>query len=457
MGFDVDVDERIHRWQEAHGPPGDSIGPDCERTMEDIEQMFCPTEKKPIPAAVIIGQLDLEFLEPMLLKFYKTTPHYSPVAMLRGILLQRRQKLGWRGLRRYLIAYPEYTRLLGFVDEDGKTRVPSYEQFRTFVQNRIDWDNLRDAIVMELQTTGKENNLEIGFETVEDATMIETRENDPDGKYNGHYEKKGLKEDIITCRKTGLPLMNATIGGTDCEGHLLIEQLEHLRELGLRIMDHWIDGTYATFENIALSQALLGVSLHYQVQEGWVFKEEGEPEHIKRLYQLFWKAPGFSQGAGFDEMMTFLARNGKDLVEHGRSLQQNALSEGAWGESGRKKHGPPSNRELAAQARFTNGQSITNRGMRLLESVGAYFRNAIMRKALEDPDGMKKDKGKRQLAESMNNHLKNDLGLQKGLRVKGIRKVHIHNTLGCILLLVIGLHKIRYGITTGLASLVGIE
>ena len=89
--------------------------------------------------------------------------------------------------------------------------------------------------------------------------------------------------------------------------------------------------------------------------------------------------------------------------------------------------------------------------------MGAYYRNAVMNKAKIDPEWIKRDKGKRQLSESINNHLKNDMGLQKNLRVKGLKKVHIHDTLGCAFLLLIGLHKIRYGEKNNLGSLVGIE
>jgi hypothetical protein len=57
----------------------------------------------------------------------------------------------------------------------------------------------------------------------------------------------------------------------------------------------------------------------------------------------------------------------------------------------------------------------------------------------------------------MNDQLKNDLGLQNSLRVKGIDKVHIHNTMGIVFLLLVALHKLRNGVTAGLNSLVGIE
>jgi len=230
-----------------------------------------------------------------------------------------------------------------------------------------------------------------------------------------------------------------------------------LLELGVDIKDHWVDGTYATFENIAISHAVLGITLHYQVQEGWVVKKEGKSEHIKKIYQTFWQDPEFHPGVTLDEMMVLLANKGRTIVEQGRKLQQSALSDGAWGKGKRKHRGRPTSKEKAAQECFFESERIINKGLNLLEPVGAYYRNIVMEKAQKDPEWMKKDKGKRQLAESINNHLKNDLGLQDDLRVKGLKKVHIHDTMGCVFLLLIGIHKIRHGEKTNLASLVGIE
>ncbi len=107
-------------------------------------------------------------------------------------------------------------------------------------------------------------------------------------------------------------------------------------------------------------------------------------------------------------------------------MQQIALSEGAWGKEKRCKRGRPSTVERSAQDRFFESERVINEGMRFLEPVGAYYRNIVMERAQKNPEAMKKDKGKRQLAESINNHLKNDLGLQKELRVKGRKKVHTH-------------------------------
>lgn len=457
MGFDISIEEKIARWREINTLRGDPVGPVFERTIEDIAKILLPSDKTPIPVATMLGQMDLDFLEPVLLKNYKKKPHYSPVSIFRGIMLQKKKELSWRGLPRYFYAYKDEARQLGFVNEDGRIEIPSYEKFRTFVHHCVNWDEIRDAIVMELRPIAEEHGIVFGSQSTEDATMVETVENDPDGKYNGHYKKTGLKEDIITCRSTGLPVINETIGGTDCERYTLIGQLEHLQELGIHVEDHWVDGIYATLENIAVAQTMFGTKLHYQVQEGWVIREDGKPEHIKKLYQQFWEDPDFKPGASLNEMMAFLTRRGKNIVEQGRSLQQTALSEGAWGKKKRRKRGRPSTVERSAQDRFFESERVINEGMRLLEPVGAYYRNIVMERAQKNPEAMKKDKGKRQLAESINNHLKNDLGLQKGLRVKGRKKVHTHVSVGCIFLLLVGLHKMRHGVTTDLASLIGIE
>ncbi len=102
------------------------------------------------------------------------------------------------------------------------------------------------------------------------------------------------------------------------------------------------------------------------------------------------------------------------------------------------------------------GEPILLNNERMIEEIINY-RNIVMKRANKNPEAMKKDKGKRQLAESINNHLKNDLGLQKSLRVKGSKKVHTHISMGCVFFLLVGLHKLRHGVTTNLASLIGIE
>jgi hypothetical protein len=457
MGFDISIEEKIARWHETNTPSGDPVGPVFERMIEDIAKILLPSQKTPIPAATILGQMDLDFLEPVLLRNYKKKPHYPPVTIFRGIMLQKKKELSWRGLVRYLYAYHDEARQLGFVDEEGKIEIPSYEQFRTYAQYRVNWDEIRNTIITELRPIAEEHGIIFGSKCTEDATMIETVENDPDGKYNGHYKKTGLKEDIITCRATRLPIINETIGGTEFEGQTLINKLEHLKELGVHIKDHWVDGKYATLENIAVAQTMFGTTLHYQVQEGWVIREDGMPEHIKKLYQQFWEDPDFKPGASLNEMMAFLTHKGRNIAEQGRSLQQTALSEGAWGKEKRSKRGRPIMVEKSAQDRYFESERVINEGMRLLEPVGAYYRNIVMERAQKNPEGMKKDTRNRQLAESINNHLKNDLGLQKELRVKGKAKVHIHVSVGCIFLLLVGLHKLRHGVTTNLASLIGIE
>jgi hypothetical protein len=457
MGFDLSVDERVRRWHELNAPFGDPNELDSENAMETVAKLLCPSEKTPVARATLLGQMDLDFLEPVLLKWYKKRPHYHPVTMFRGAIFAKSGKISGRGLPRYLKAYPDQARQLGFVDKYGELDIPCHEHFRTFAQTRVDWDEIRDMAVVEVHHEANRLGIPFGEETADDATMVETVNGDPDGRYNGHYKKTGLKEDIMTDVATGVPIFNVTIGGTECEGHVFIGNLEHLKRLGIPVHDAWVDGTYATLENIAVAHTQVGTTMHYQPQESWVMRDDGAPEHIQKVYQTFWGNPDFHAGADLHEMMGFLVRKGRALRDKGATMQKTALTEGAWGETVRPKRGRPSKSERAAQDRFFEGVKLVEAGSRLLEPVGAYHRNAVMERAEADPVGMKKDKGKRQISESINDQLKNDLGLQDSLRVKGIEKVHIHNTMGCVFLLLMALHKLRNGVTTGLISLVGIE
>jgi len=457
MGFDVSVDERVRLWYKVNAPSGDPNEPDSEHAMETVAKLLCPSDKTPVARATLLGQMDLDFLEPVLLKRYKKTPRYKPLAVFRGVLFAKSGKISGRGLSRYLNAYPEQARQLGFVNRYGELDIPSHEHFRTFAQNRVDWDEIRDMVVVEVCHEARRHGIPFGEEAADDATMVETVGGDPDAKYNGHYKKTGHKEDIVTDIATCLPIYNATIGGTECEGHVFIDGLEHLKGIGIAVKDVWVDGTYATLENIATAHTQLGTTMHYQSQESWVMREDGDPEHIQKVYQSFWEDPEFRAGAELHEMMRFLVPKGRALKDEGEAMQKSALAEGAWGEERRPRAGRPSNAERVAQKRFFDGMRMVEAGSRLLEPVGAFHRNMVMERVRMDPEGLKKDKGKRQVAESMNDQLKNDLGLQNSLRVKGIEKVHIHNTMGIVFLLLAALHKLRNGVTAGLNSLVGIE
>lgn len=457
MGFDLSVDELIQRWREVNTPRNGLNGHDDERMMDELTGFILPSEKTPVAIATILEQINLDFLGPVLLKSYTRKPTYHPLTMLRAIMLQVKRGLSQRGIRRHLIAHPDQALQLGFEEEFDRVKIPSRDHFRTFIQNRIDWDEVRDAIVLEFQPVAEANGIEFASQAAEDATMIKALKNDPDAVYNGHYKKTGLKEDIVTCVETGLPFLNEILGGTECEGHTLIRKLEHQRGLGMPIEDLWVDGTYATLENIAIAHAIYGTTLHYQVQEGWKKREDGTLENIKKVYQQQWNDPNFKPNTNLKEMMAFLARKGKDIIDQGRDLKETALSNGAWGNGKRGSRGRPKKEERSAQDHFFEGESVVKKGMKLIEPVGAYHRNIVMEKTEKNPKAMKKDKGNRQITESINNHLKHDLDIESTLRVKGKRKVHIHVTLGCVLLLLLGLHKVRHGVKTDLASLVGIE
>ena len=66
MGFDISIEEKIARWHETNTPNGDPVELVFERTIEEVTKILLPSQKTPIPAATILGQMDLGFLEPVL-------------------------------------------------------------------------------------------------------------------------------------------------------------------------------------------------------------------------------------------------------------------------------------------------------------------------------------------------------------------------------------------------------
>jgi hypothetical protein len=70
MGYDISIEEKIARWHKTKTPNGDPVGPVFERTIEEVVEILLPLDKTPIPVATILGQMELNFLEPVLLRYY---------------------------------------------------------------------------------------------------------------------------------------------------------------------------------------------------------------------------------------------------------------------------------------------------------------------------------------------------------------------------------------------------
>ena len=67
MGFELNVDERVRLWREVNTPCGEPVGLEYECPIEEIAKISLPSEKSPIPTATILGQIDLDLLEQLLL------------------------------------------------------------------------------------------------------------------------------------------------------------------------------------------------------------------------------------------------------------------------------------------------------------------------------------------------------------------------------------------------------
>jgi hypothetical protein len=84
MGFDLSVDERVRLWHERNAPSGGPNEPDSEHAMETMARMLCPSEKTPMARATLLGQMDLDFLEPALLKRYEKAAQIRPETRFRS-------------------------------------------------------------------------------------------------------------------------------------------------------------------------------------------------------------------------------------------------------------------------------------------------------------------------------------------------------------------------------------
>ena len=65
------------------------------------------------------------------------------------------------------------------------------------------------------------------------------------------------------------------------------------------------DDKYASFEKIAHCEPN-GISLYYKIAKNWVYKEEGKPGDIKRLYQKYHNCSDFIPDADMDFMLHYL-------------------------------------------------------------------------------------------------------------------------------------------------------
>ncbi len=370
--------------------------------LEELHGFRDATEDSPVRASEFIGYLDLEPVERFLDRLYGRKPTYPAKAMMKALFLMDLKRMKFRTeLKRHLDSNLDEARMLGFPVEEGRVLVTAANNLWHFDKIRMGgrWDDLfrilRDAVVEEAASLG----LTVGEKTLEDATPIEALDGDSEAEYNGHYEVKGYKLDTVTDLEEAVPLSKMTTGINDDEAKNLQPQLSEMKGAGIQVKDHWIDGGYADYVNLAW-MGVNGITVHYHLHENWVRNEKGSVDNVLRLYQECWKDGGFRQRAGIGYILCFLLERG------------------------------------------------------YVEEVGAFFRNMAMDRYAADPVAFLKDYHKRSRQEGSHGYWKEHMDLERRLRTKGLTNVDGYLTRNLCAVLAVALCRLQHGIKENLTSVV---
>ena len=351
-------------------------------------------------AAEFLSYLGLDPVEGFLRGLYRRAPEYPAPAMLRTMfLMDLLQMVHYPEVERHLSTHPEQAVLLGFPMRDGEVLLPKWKNLWHFDQRRIGgkWDTvfslLRDAMVR----AGRKLGLRIGEKTMQDAIPIKALEHDKEAAYNGHYKIAGYKLDTTDDLEHAVPLAKLTTGINDDEAKNLIPELEELKRAGITVVEHTIDCGYTDYKELAW-MGVNGIKACYRMAENWVHNEKGESQYLEHLYQKYWEDQEFRPKAPTERVLLFLFERGH------------------------------------------------------VEEVGAHFRNQVMAKYHEDPDGHMKGYHKRSRKEGNHGYWKEHLGIERRLRVKGRARVDRFLTRNLSAVLAVALTRLQHGVRTNLIS-----
>jgi len=274
----------------------------------DLEEFVNPTNETPVPAERFVCWLDPTFLNPILRDAF---PKYDSICERLGprvrflayfcfsgeIYLKR----AWRSLET-----EDFYRM-------GFEMAPNYELLRDFVYGRITRERLKEVFILvmtELKRVLAKKGIMLGKRVGEDATDIRALKHDPEAKYSGYYKESGYKLDIVhDLDQDTLPLDYTPLAITDDEGKCLPISKETLTKIAINPEEWKIDGSYATYPNIA-DMGMSNIKGIYKIQEGWKFNDKGSPEKIKRRYQTYHKNDDFKVTNNINYMRSYLYRIG---------------------------------------------------------------------------------------------------------------------------------------------------
>jgi len=371
----------------------------------NFENKHCfvdPTEETPVETSRVLKFLNLEWADPILEQLfprfnwikYRLYPRVRLVIFMK--LRKDLQKVA--ELYRVIQSNEEIARNLGFDPYD----LPGYETIRHFINDLLDdevLDHLFYVQVEEIRHQLNRHGKRLGEKTLEDATIITAKRDDPEAVYSGYYEDFGWKKDLMIDSRHKVFLAFQDLGINENEGQALPLNLEKLQEISITINEITADGKYPTYENIAVAKHRYGTNLFYRPQDGWVHNCNGDLDEINRRYQKYWKHHDFRVHATLESKLGFLFKRG----DH--------------------------------------------------EWVGAYYRNRhVSRYNRRIKHCVRRYRIERNTNESFNNYLKQHMGFETSLPKKGKASAFKHTTLCLIAINAVALTRLQNGETEHLTS-----
>lgn len=275
---------------------------------EETPKFQDATQEHPVKAVCFASWLNPEYILPVLKSSYPYFEYIEERLPCRmrffAYFTMSKHKNVWQAY--HSLSKEEY-HVLGF------NKAPTYELVREFIYERIGIKQFRVLfkwVVEQVVFYLKQERIPVGEETFQDATDKQSLKHDPDAKYSGYYKHHGYKMDTTIDANLLLPVDYIPMEITSDEGKNLIPSVKQMQSYGVEEKVRVVDCKYATLENIAYCE-LHGISLYYKIPKNWVYKEEGEPGNIKRLYQRYHRCDDFVVGADLDKMLRYLFKKGE--------------------------------------------------------------------------------------------------------------------------------------------------
>lgn len=346
--------------------------------------------------------MDLEWVDPILKELF---PRFEwikhriyPRVRLVIFMKLRRDLQKVTEAYRAIQSNKEIARNLGF-DPYG---LPVYETIRHFINDLLDDDRLDHLFYVEVEEIRRllsRYDKTLGEKALEDATIITAKRDDPEAEYNGYYECRGWKKDLLIDKIHNVFLGYQDLGINDNEADMLPDNLEKLKEIHVKVNEITVDGKYPTYKNIAIAKHRYDTSLFYRPQKDWVHNSKGDIDEINHRYQRYWKNDDFKVHADIDYKLNFLCK----------------------------------------QCDF--------------EYVGAYHRNQHVQQYNQRLKRCKiRYRNERNANESFNNYLKQHMGFETSLPRKGKNSAFKHTTLCLIAINAVALTRLQNGETKHFTS-----